>query len=145
MALVPYNPFHGMDMMRREMERFLAPFYSDIKHDLDIGPRVDVYETENEVVTLCEIPGVEKKEDIHIDIRDNAMSISGVINKTNEVKDENRYHRTERFYGRFQRNVSLPARVRPEGAKATYRNGVLEVRMAKETHGQHRAIDVEFH
>jgi len=145
MALVPYNPFNSMDIMRREMERVFAPFYRDIRHDLDIGPRVDVFETENEVVALCEIPGVEKKEDIHIDIQDNALSISGVISRTNEIKDENRYHRTERFYGRFQRSVSLPARVRPEGARASYRNGVLEVRMAKETHGQHREIDVEFH
>ncbi|TYO98048.1 Hsp20/alpha crystallin family protein [Desulfallas thermosapovorans] len=145
MALVPYDPFRSMDMMRREMERVFAPFYGDTRRDWDIGPRVDVYETDNEVVALCEIPGVEKKDDIHIDVRDNVLSISGIINRTNEVKDENRYHRTERFYGRFQRNVSLPARVNTEGAKATYRNGVLEVRMAKETHGRHKSIDVDFH
>ncbi|KAF1085643.1 Acid shock protein [Sporotomaculum syntrophicum] len=145
MALVPYNPFNSMDIMRREMERFFEPIYGDMRHHLDIGPRVDVYENENEVVALCEIPGVEKKEDIHIDIDGNTLSISGVINRTNEVKDENRYHRTERFYGRFQRSVSLPASVRPEGARASYRNGVLEVHMTKDTHGRNRSIDVEFH
>lgn len=145
MALIPYDPFRSMDMMRSEMERVFAPFYGGTRHDWDIGPRVDVYETENEVVALCEIPGVEKKDDIHIDVRDNVLSISGIINRTSEVKDENRYHRTERFYGRFQRNVTLPARVNTEGAKATYRNGVLEVRMAKEAHGRHKSIDVDFH
>lgn len=144
MALVPNNPFNNMDIMRREMERVFAPFYGDMRHDLDMGPRVDVFETGNEVVALCEIPGVEKKDDLHIDIQDNALYISGIINQTNEVKEENRYHRTERFYGRFQRCVFLPARVNHEEAKATYRNGVLEVRMTKETHGKHREIDVEF-
>lgn len=145
MALIPYNPFNSMDIMRHEMERFFEPIYGDMRHNLDIGPRVDVYENENEVVALCEIPGVEKKEDIHIDIDNNILSISGVINRNNEVKDENRYYRTERFYGRFQRSVSLPARVRPEETKASYRNGVLEVHMAKDTHGHNRSIDVEFH
>ncbi|SFR08106.1 Hsp20/alpha crystallin family protein [Desulfoscipio geothermicus] len=144
MALVPYDPFRSMDIIRREMDRFLSPFY-DFRRDVDIGPRVDVYETDNEVIALCEIPGIEKKEDIHLDIHDNVLSISGIINRTNEIKEENRFHRSERFYGRIQRSIALPARVRSEGVKASYRNGVLEVRMPKETHGQHRTINVDFH
>jgi len=144
MALVPYDPFHATDFARREIDRFFAPIWNELRNDFT-GPRIDVYETENEVVAAAEIPGVEKKEDIGIDIRDNVLSITGVINKSNEVKDRDRFHRSERFYGRFQRSVSLPARVNPEGVRAVYRNGVLEIRMPRETRDQHRAIDVEWH
>lgn len=144
MALVPYDPFRATDLVRREMDRFFAPFLGDLRQDFT-GPRVDVYETEDELVAQAELPGVEKKEDIDIDIRDNVLSISGVINRTGETTDRDRFHRSERFYGRFQRTIGLPARVNPEGARASYRNGVLEIRMPRQTRGQHRAIDVEWH
>lgn len=145
MALVPYDPFRAVDLMRREMDRFLSPVFTGFREEFNGGPRVDVYETENDVVALCEIPGVEKKDDININIHDNVLAVSGIINRTNEVKDENKVHRTERFYGRFQRSITLPAKVSPEGVKASYRNGVLEIKMPKEPPGQHKAIDVEWH
>ncbi len=145
MALIPYDPFRTDELVRREMERFFAPFWGPFRNEINIGPRVDVYETENEVVALCDMPGIEKKEDIGIDIRDNVLTVSGVINRSRELKDENRYHRSERVYGRFQRSISLPAPVQAEGAKASYRNGVLEVRMPKETRQPHRTIDVQWH
>ncbi|WP_313885473.1 Hsp20/alpha crystallin family protein [Desulfallas sp. Bu1-1] len=145
LALVPYDPFRAMDLMRRDLDRFFTPLWGNFREDFNTGPRIDVYETDNEVVAQCEIPGIEKKEDISIDINDNILSISGVINRASEIKEENRYHRSERFFGRFQRSVTLPARVREEGARASYRNGVLEIRMPKETRGQHRTIDVEWH
>lgn len=144
MALVPFDPLRATDVMRREMDRLFTPLWNDLRNDF-AGPRVDVYETENEVVAMAEIPGVEKKEDIDIDIRDNTLSITGVINRTNEVKDGERFHRSERYYGRFQRNIGLPAGVKTEGVKASYRNGILKIRMPRETREQNRAIDVEWH
>ncbi|MCG8400409.1 MAG: Hsp20/alpha crystallin family protein [Firmicutes bacterium] len=144
MALVPFDPFRATDVVRREMDRFFTPFWSDLRNEFT-GPRVDVYETGQEVVALAEIPGVEKKDDIDIDIRDNMLSITGVTKRANEVKDHDRFHRSERFYGRFQRSVTLPAHVSSEGVKASYRNGVLEVRMPRKTREQQRTIDVEWH
>jgi len=144
MALVPFDPFRTTELMRREMDRLFTPYWEGFRHDFAV-PRVDVYETDNEVVALAEIPGVEKKEDIDIDIRDNMLTVSGIVNRTSEIKERDRFHRTERFYGRFQRSISLPARVNPEGARASYRNGVLEIRMPRETRGQRRTIDVEWH
>jgi HSP20 family protein len=60
-----------------------------------------------------------------------------------EIREET-LHRKERFVGRFQRSVSLPVRVKAEGTTASYRNGVLEVRMPKETAEASRRIDVRF-
>jgi HSP20 family protein len=145
MPLVPYDRFRQLDNMRREFDRFFSDFPSifGTEHNLG-GIRVDVHETENEVVATCDIPGLEKKEDVDIDIENNMLSISGSINRTNETKEENMY-RKERFAGRFHRSVSLPSPVSHEGVKASYKNGVLEVRMPKLMKDDKKKIDVEFH
>ena len=105
---------------------------------------IDVYETENEVVATCDIPGIEKKEDVNIDIDNNHLTVSGTINRVNEVKEE-KIHRQERFVGRFQRTVTLPSQVSSEGVKASYKNGVLEIRMPKLKADHSKRIDVDFH
>ena len=149
MALVPYEPFRHLDNMRREWDRFFT-------QDFPLFPaggsahwgaghlNIDVFETENEVVATCDIPGLEKKEDVHIDVDRDMLTISGTLNRSGEAKDEN-MHRRERFIGRFQRSVSLPAHVSPEGVKATYKNGVLDIRMPKMQGDTKKRIDVQFH
>lgn len=146
MSLIPYEPFRYFDNFRREFDRFFSPDFADFRnmagHNF-VNPSVDVYENENEVIATCDIPGLEKKEDVNIDIESNILSISGAINRVNEVKDEH-LHRHERFTGRFQRSINLPARVSAEGVKATYKNGVLEVRMPKMKDDIKKKIDIEF-
>jgi len=145
MALVPYDPFRELSSFRREFDRIFSdfPHISD-QHDNLGGIRVDIHETANEVVVSCDIPGLENKEDVDIDIENNTLSISGSINRTNEVNEENMY-RKERYVGRFHRSVSLPSPVSHEGVKASYRNGVLEVKMPKVMKDNRKRIDVDFH
>lgn len=146
MPLVPYEPFRHLENMRRELDRFFTNDFSIFKPgSQNFGNlSVDVYETESEVVATCDIPGLEKKEDVNIDIDNNILSISGSVNRVNEVKEEN-MHRQERFVGRFKRSIALPSNVSSEGVKATYKNGVLEVRMQKLQGDTKKRIDVQFH
>ncbi|WP_307891887.1 Hsp20/alpha crystallin family protein [Bacillus swezeyi] len=145
MPLVPYEPFKHLNTIRREFDRVFADFPANFGGEHGFGDiRVDVHETENEIVASCDIPGLESKEDVQIDVENNMLHISGSINRANEVKEEN-MHRKERFVGRFHRSVMLPSAVSHEGIKASYKNGVLEVRMPKERQGQKKRIDVEFH
>ena len=146
MSLVPFDPFRQLDNMRRDLNRL---FSADFGANREFGmPKVDVYETENEVVATCDIPGLEKKDDIHIHINEqNLLTISGTIQRSNEIKEEN-MHKQERFTGHFQRSIPLPSPVSMEGnAKASYKNGVLEIRLPKvEDDDQNRnKIDVDFH
>ena len=146
MSLVPFDPFRQLDNMRRDLNRL---FSTDLGMDREFGiPKVDVYETENEVVATCDLPGLEKKDDVQIHINDqNTLTISGMIQRSNEIK-EDRMHKQERFTGRFQRTIPLPSPVSLEGnTKATYKNGVLEIRMPKmQDDSQNRnKIDVDFH
>ncbi len=81
-------------------------------------PLVDVLEDENTVTVVAEVPGVNK-EDIDIRIRDNTLIISA-------QSGDRKYYK----------EIQLPAKVKPETAKATYKNGVLEVRLEKERRGK---------
>ncbi|AZR73248.1 heat-shock protein Hsp20 [Anoxybacter fermentans] len=142
MALIPYEPFRQLEQWRRDLDRFFTDFPNPFGRDFNL-PRIDVYETDNEVVVECEIPGIEKKEDINIDVDENIVTISGTINRYNEIR-EDQMHRRERFTGRFQRSVALPTRVSVEGTTATYKNGILEVRMPKAAQETRKRIDVKF-
>ncbi|MBO8171432.1 MAG: Hsp20/alpha crystallin family protein [Bacillaceae bacterium] len=147
MALIPYEPFRHLDNMRRELDRFFTtgfPFNPGTETEMGM-PRIDVHETENEVVATCDLPGLEKKDDVHIDVDENRLTISGTINRVQEEVKEDRVHRRERYTGHFQRTLSLPAMVNADEVKATYKNGVLEVRMPKAKPDTKRRIDVEFH
>ncbi|MFD1955139.1 Hsp20/alpha crystallin family protein [Paenibacillus thailandensis] len=145
MSLIPYEPFRHFENIRKEIDRLMPnDFHSFNLHRNWGSLNVDVHETETEVVVHCDIPGLEKKEDVSIDIDNNVLSISGTMNRSHEVKEEN-MHRQERYVGRFHRSISLPAPVTTEGVKASYKNGVLEVRMPKTRPGDKKRIDIDFH
>lgn len=147
MALIPYEPFRHLESIKRELDRFLIPGIpsplSVLEGTFNV-PRIDVYETETEVVATCDLPGLEKQEDVTLNIENNILTISGTVKRANEIQ-EHQMFRQERFIGHFQRSVTLPARVSDEGIKATYRNGVLEVRMPKVKADGRKRINVEFH
>lgn len=149
MALVPYEPFRHLDSLRREWDRFFTQdfplFPSGGSSQWGMGRLdVDVYETANEVVATCDIPGLEKKEDVNIDVDRDRLTISGTLNRAQEVKEES-MHRKERFIGRFQRSIGLPAPVSSDGITASYKNGVMEIRMPKLQGDTKKRIDVQFH
>ncbi|MDO7787684.1 Hsp20/alpha crystallin family protein [Desulforamulus aquiferis] len=147
MSLTPYNTYHHMQNMRREMDRFFTTSFSpmlstDLGHDFGI-PRIDLYQTDSEVIASCDIPGLEKKEDVHIEIDNNLLNISGNINRFNEI-NENQMYRQERFVGKFQRSITLPPGTSPEGIQAVYKNGVLDIRIPKTKGTDRKRINVEF-
>lgn len=109
------------------------------------GPLVDLYETIEEVVVSFEVPGLQKKDDVHIHVSGRHLTINGIIQRASEDTQDNRYHRTERYFGNFYRMVDLPHKVVEESAKASYRNGVLEIRMKKANAEQGKKIEVDFH
>lgn len=105
-------------------------------------PAVDVYEKQEEVVLKAEIPGLSK-EDIKIELSgDSKLTISGEKKKEEDVKEEN-YTFSERSYGTFTRSLSMPCAVIADQAKATFHNGVLEVKLPKTEEAKKRRISVQ--
>jgi len=92
-------------------------------------PSVDIFEEGDNVVVKAELPGI-KKEDVDVSITDNTVSISGEKKKEEKVERKN-YYREERSYGSFTRSFRLPVEVQPDKAKASFKEGVLEIRIPK--------------
>lgn len=145
MSLIPSDPFQQFMTVKNHFERIFRDFPVNLNLEGRIGGiRVDIHETEHEVIATCDIPGIERKEHLHIDVERNQLMIGGTILQKNEMTEQNTY-RNERFIGLFQRIVHLPSAVSNEGVRATYKNGVLEVRMPKSEDEQKYSIDIDFH
>ena len=103
-------------------------------------PALDVHEDKENFIVKAELPGM-KREDIDVSLHDGALSISG--ERKSETKHEDaEVHRTERFFGRFQRTVALPASVAADKVKAQYKDGVLTVTLPKTEEAKPKQIDV---
>jgi HSP20 family protein len=100
----------------------------------------EVEETEKDVLVRIEVPGMNK-EDCSITIEGNVLKLSGEKHLERETHDSN-YHLMERAYGAFQRTVPLPRNVDSDKAEASYKNGVLTVRLPKTAAENIRAIPV---
>ncbi len=92
-------------------------------------PRVDIYQTEKDVIVKAEIPGVTK-ENLNVIVDENSIKLSGQSKRDEVFSDENVY-RKERYYGSFSRTIPLPVEVRTEEAKAEYRDGILSITVPK--------------
>lgn len=100
----------------------------------------EVEETRKELVVRVEMPGM-KKEDCRITIEDNTLYLSGEKRLERESQDST-YHVMERAYGSFKRAIALPRNVDIGHAQATYKNGVLTVRLPKEGGETGRSVPV---
>lgn len=135
MALVRWNPMRNLLSLQEEMNRLFDEFFrSGNGKETSWGlrtwtPSVDIYETDDALVFEAELPGMSK-DDVNIEIHNNTLILRGQRKHEAEVKDEH-YHRVERAYGTFQRSFVLPTTVDQEKVQATYRDGVLELRLPK--------------
>ena len=115
-----YNPFRMMEQMERE-------FFGDQRTG---SFSTDIRETDTAFVLEADLPGF-KKDDIHIDISDNTLTISAERHSEHEEKDKkDNYLRCERSYGSFSRSFGLDG-VDTEGIKAGFTDGVLTLTMPK--------------
>jgi len=94
-----------------------------------VVPSVDVAETEKEVVITAELPGIDEKE-VDVTLADGVLTIKGEKKAEKEEKGKN-FHRIERSYGAFSRQVAVPAEVDEDKVKAEFAKGLLTVTLAK--------------
>ncbi len=135
MSLIRRDPFQDFSAIHNAMNRYLENIWPRWRGIEGINsPRADVYQTENEVIATVELPGIDSKDDIDLRIHDDVLSIHAEVKRSQDYKEE-QYAYNERFYGTVSRVIQLPAPVKPDETKASYNNGVLEVRMAKREPG----------
>ena len=103
-------------------------------------PALDVYEDRDNVYVRAEVPGM-KREDIDLSLHNGSLSISGERKSDGKYQDAEVY-RSERFFGRFQRTVTLPTAVASEKVKAQYQDGILTVTLPKAEEAKPKHISV---
>ena len=117
------------DMWRHPFASFGRPLWPGLRTpELEVAsPTVDVFRKGNDVLVKAEIPGMTK-EDVDVTITDDRITISGEKKKEEKVEEKD-YYRYESSAGSFSRTLRLPEDVQTDKAKASFKNGVLEIKI----------------
>ncbi|HEU4478545.1 MAG TPA: Hsp20/alpha crystallin family protein [Pyrinomonadaceae bacterium] len=141
-SLRTVSPFSLMRRFSEEMDRLFGDFgfggspasgvgrefgrLADLEGSMWL-PQVEAFEREGNLIVRADLPGLTK-DDINVEITDDAIKIGGERRQEKEENEEG-YYRSERSYGSFYREIPLPGSVNADEAKASFSNGVLEITM----------------
>jgi HSP20 family protein len=151
--LVPRPALPTLARMEREMDRLFNDFFGDGPRALwprwwpgraegyASAPALDVYEENDDIIVKAELPGLTK-DDIEVNVTDHQLTLKGEKKKKEEIKEDD-YYRCERSFGSFSRVVDLPADIQTDKAKASFKDGLLEIRVPKTEEAKKKHIKVK--
>jgi len=144
MPVVRWRPLDEFQNLRKEMDKRFNRFYRSVAEDsegvCECYPMVDIEETKDDFTIYAELPGVSK-DNVKINMADDTLKISGEI-KEPEKKEERKFHRIERSYGKFQRSFSLPMQIQSDKVKAYFKDGILTITMPKKEEVKQKEISI---
>ena len=145
MTIVRWEPFRELSSLQTEMNRlfnaaFEGPGGGNAAGARRWTPAMDLLETEDEFVLRADLPGLSES-DVHIELEDNVLTVSGE-RKTEHEDQREGFYRMERAYGSFSRSLTLPKGIDPEAVTAAFDRGVLEVRVPKPEQRKPRRISI---
>jgi HSP20 family protein len=142
--LATWAGFGRLTDLRDEIDRLFEAPLTELARNSQLlsgwTPALDIYEDKDNLYVRLELPGM-KKEDIQLSLHEGSLSIGGERKGEEKFKDCEVY-RAERFFGRFQRTVTLPTVVAAEKVKAQYTDGILTVTLPKAEEAKPKHIDV---
>lgn len=145
MTLITRNPLNLFGELQRDMNRLLENRLSQNSSSLvassDWLPAVDIHEDKDGYLIAVDLPGIDP-EDIHVSTHNGVLSISG---KREGVHDDKDQRRSERFFGSFLREFSMPENADLERVQASSKHGVLELSIPKSAKPEPRRIEVAVH
>lgn len=143
MAMMRWNPWSDVDTLQGELQKMM-----DTRAEAGrpwqvkpFQPTVDIYEDGEKYTLKFDLPEV-KVDDLHIDVENQTLTVSGERKLEKEDKKEG-YHRIERSYGSFSRSFTLPNNVSAEKIMATAKDGVLRIELPKKAEAQPRKIAIK--
>jgi len=149
-TLIRWNPFREMDEIQRRMSSLLEGNLlrrgnlTNGEENITVpewAPLVDVIEDEKEYLIKVELPEVHK-DDVKVTVENGTLTISGERKAEREQKGR-RFHRVERYYGRFERTFGIPDDAESDAVNAEFKDGVLRVRLAKSEKARPKQIEVK--
>lgn len=139
----PFDELHEMQMQMNNLfgDLFGRMGEGDLAtREMPWEPIVDVVEEDDEFLFSFELPGM-KLEDLKVVIEGDYLVVTGE-RKWDLDQEKGRAHRVERHYGSFRREIRLPSKVDPDKIRATFRDGVLEVRLPVLEIAKPRVVEV---
>ena len=137
--------FGRLSDLRDEIDRLFEAPMAELARTSQLlsgwTPALDILEDKDNIIVKTELPGM-RKQDIEISLHNGSLSISGERKNEREFK-QGEVHRAERFEGRFQRTVTLPAPVAVDKVTAQYKDGVLTITLPKTEEAKSKQIDVQ--
>jgi len=126
-----------------EVDRRVRRMFGDLQESSPApwAPSVDIKETPDALEVIAEIPGM-RKDEIAVSMQEGVLSISGE-KKTEERKEGENWHRTERIFGSFQRSFYIPSEVDDKKIQANYKDGVLKVILPKKEEQKRKQIPIK--
>jgi len=144
-AIRPFRPLRSLWDLREEMDRLWEgiPAFPRFRRLIEAPawPAVDVFERNGALVVKADVPGMTAK-DIEVNVTEDGITISGERSEEKEVKEKD-FYRSERSYGRFMRQVALPAGADRDKAQATFKEGVLEISFPLKEEAKQKKIEVK--
>lgn len=133
--------------LQREMEQLFNQFVEPVPMDLSLpmtlsstmAPALDIRETDDAYLVSVDVPGMDK-DDVKIELDNNQLRVFG--ERREERYEGDKSARTERYFGWFERTVTLPSQVRDEQIEATMKNGVLHIAIPKVEVAQPKHISI---
>jgi HSP20 family protein len=139
--MVRWAPFSELASLHNELSRYMNGLLENNgRASQSWVPVADVWETENEVVYAFDLPGIPEDK-ISVELDDNTLTVTAEREREQKVED-GRYYRFERRFGTFSRAIGLPQGVSEDSIKAEYKNGVLELHVAKPEQPKPRKIQI---
>lgn len=125
--------------IQNEMNRMFDRFFNDpfdmvpfeTREMLEFSPRINLSETDKEIVVTAELPGMDEK-DISLSLENDSLIISGEKKSESEEKGKN-FHRVERSFGSFSRVIPLPNEIEADKVEAEFKKGLLTITLPKPT------------
>lgn len=146
MNLIKWDPFRELEDVSNRLNRIFgrstarAESGQEMLAVADWSPSIDISETDAAYLIKAEIPGV-KKEDVKVTIQDGMLTIQGERKMEKEEKGK-KFHRVERSYGSFVRSFRIPDNANENSVKAEFKDGMLNVTLAKSAKAKAKSIDV---
>lgn len=120
----------SLSCLSRDLDKVFNQMLETVPAEKDhIRPKIDIHANDEGYSISAELPGIEE-DDIKVDLKDGALYISGE-NKSEHKEDSDGYYRLERSYGKYKRVLLLPDDVDTGNIKASYKNGVLSIKIPK--------------
>jgi HSP20 family protein len=130
MAIVRWDPFRELTALQGEVNRLFSRVGGgEVSERQSWIPSVDVVENKDAITLKADLAGMDP-DDIHLEVEDNVLTVSGERRFQEEI-EEDKYYRIERRYGSFTRSIALPQGADSEKIDAEYENGVLVVTVPK--------------